>query len=235
MIAVIIPTGKGREDKFKKCTDSLAKSSYTAWLLYEVNGDKGFTKAVNAGLMLPLSREEHQSSLEYYLVLNDDTCLFPDAIWESIGFMAEHPKCGIMGFCNLRMENPDLIIWGGSGKPFPAGQHKIGRISLGDLQVPTKERWVTFSGVFIRPEVVREIGLLDENLTWICSDSDYSYRARYAGWECWYNPKAKILHEHGVSGKPTKKLVNRFKLDQMAFANKWINGKLFFDLDNELL
>lgn len=226
MIRIIVPTGKGREEKYRRMRKSLG--SHVEFLL-RANGDEGFTHAVNlvAGFAL------NSGKPKYLFILNDDTELFPNTIKRAVEFMEKHPNCGIMGCQNLSMEDKDLIIWGGSGDPYPAGQHKVGRLSLGDLQEPTKERWVTFSSAFIRREVFETIGLLDEKMVWVYSDADFSYRARYYGWECWHNPCSKIYHEHGVSRKPGKKRMMRFRLDQMAFANKWMNGKAYFDLDSE--
>jgi GT2 family glycosyltransferase len=233
---IIIPTDEKRKDKYSRLQETIRETGIGAiTVTYKADGKNGFTIAVNEGLKTFYEGLYIGKGIKYIWILNDDTTVFPDTLSESIKFMEEHPKCGLMGHQNLLMSDPDLIIWGGSGNPFPAGQHKFGKISLGDLREPTLEKWVTFSSVFIRAEVVRDIGLLDPNMVWVYSDSDYSYRARAFGWECWYNPKAKILHEKGVSGKPPKELINRFKLDQIYFHNKWINGKLYYDLDSELL
>ena len=234
MIRIIVPTGKSREEKFKKCHESVPKKEEYLYFidLQSVNGDNGFTKAVNEGVILDSG---HEYIPDYIFLLNDDTELFPDTIDKAIEFMEAHPKCGIMGCQNLDMTNPDKIIWGGSGAPHPAGQHKIGQVSLGDLREPTKERWVTFSSAFIRREVFETIGLLDEKMQWVYSDSDFCYRARYWGWECWYNPESKILHEHNISRNPDKKRLMQFRLDKAAFEAKWMNGKAYFDLDSELL
>lgn len=235
--AIIVPTGDSRKEKYDKLGLSYIDIDRTVEANFRaVDGDEGFTKAVNTGVHFDL--DSHQTETEqygYFFLLNDDTKLFPDTISKAVEFMRAHPKCGIMGCQNLAMDNPDKIIWGGSGTPYPAGQHKIGQVSLGDLREPTKERWVTFSSAFIRREVFETIGLLDEKMVWVYSDSDFCYRARYWGWECWYNPESKILHEHNISRNPDKKRALQFRLDQAAFAAKWMNGKAYFDLDSELL
>jgi len=238
MIKIIVPTGKGREEKYAKCRESLKDREVD---LFVCSGDEGFTKAVNLEItqtliLFPkLEVLDRNLGIEYIFLLNDDTEVFPETIPSAIKFMESHPDCGIMGCQNLDMTNPDKIIWGGSGHPHPAGQHKIGQVSLGDLREPTKERWVTFSSAFIRREVFETIGLLDEKMVWVYSDSDFCYRARYWGWECWYNPESKILHEHNISRNPDKKRLMQFRLDKAAFEAKWMNGKAYFDLDSELL
>jgi len=77
--------------------------------------------------------------------------------------------------------------------------------------------------------------LLDEKMFNICSDSDFCFRARYAGWKVIYEPSFVIHHKIGASAKPSSAQMKIHQQDTIAFENKWLSGKTFMDLDRELL
>lgn len=173
---------------------------------------------------------------DWIWLLNNDTTV-PEktlkAIQESLPLMPY--DVGIVGFKILSMDNPDLIHHAGTGQCIPAGIHKSGSVKLGQYRVRTPEKWVTFASVFIRREVFETIGLLDGKMFNYYSDSDFCYRARYAGFKVIYEPTFEILHKIGSSAKPTPEQEKVIFSDSLVFQNKWINGKRFHDLDKELL
>jgi GT2 family glycosyltransferase len=84
----------------------------------------------------------------------------------------------------------------------------------------------------IRKEVVVQIGLLDENMRFICSDSDYSFTARARGWRIVCLPAAQCIHEMGAARMPSSAEIRNVMHDDVAyFADKWITGGLFLRLE----
>jgi GT2 family glycosyltransferase len=75
-------------------------------------------------------------------------------------------------------------------------------------------------------EAVIEIGLMDEGMLMIGSDSDWCYTARARGWEVWYVAEAEVVHEAGVSSKPTAAMQPIFKNDMDYWRDKWIGSAL---------
>ena len=59
---------------------------------------------------------------------------------------------------------------------------------------------VSGSCMVIRQEVIEQIGYLDEGYFAYQEDSDFCFRARQAGWQVYYVPKAKIIHYGGEGG-----------------------------------
>jgi hypothetical protein len=51
-----------------------------------------------------------------------------------------------------------------------------------------------------RADALGEIGLFDETFFAYYEDVDLGFRARLAGYECWYAPRAVVLHHRGGSG-----------------------------------
>ena len=179
-----------------------------------------FTIGVNVGIEQALKK-----GARYIWVLNNDTIPNPDYLEHSLKRFDLSERCGIVGGKNLRMEDPDQIFWGGSGRSFPSGRCKMGRVSNHDLVLATKENWGPFSSVVIDADIFAMVGLLDPQFLMICSDSDYCFRARLAGYQMWYEPKSVILHHLGASNKTSSAEPSAMRkvmqTDQKRFFNKW--------------
>jgi GT2 family glycosyltransferase len=52
------------------------------------------------------------------------------------------------------------------------------------------------SAALYRRMMLDEIGLFDETYFLYCEDTDLGLRARWAGWECLYVPKAAVVHRY---------------------------------------
>jgi GT2 family glycosyltransferase len=92
----------------------------------------------------------------------------------------------------------------------------------------------------LKRKMVNEIGLLDDNMFLLYSDSDYCYWARYRGWSVWYEPDSRVRHR---LGKGSKSISEWHEKDMSAFMDKWgismdpdgkgfTAGRLFHKLDN---
>ena len=76
--------------------------------------------------------------------------------------------------------------------------------------------------MIIRTETIREVGNLDSSMRMIFSDSDFCFSAARKKWQIWYEPKAIILHDCGVSNKGANKdMMAIFRQDKRAFYQKW--------------
>lgn len=53
--------------------------------------------------------------------------------------------------------------------------------------------------MMVRREVLETVGLLDEGYGFWYEDVDYCHRVLRAGWELWYLPGARIVHQGGAS------------------------------------
>jgi GT2 family glycosyltransferase len=180
-----------------------------------------FTAAVNRGLRAGMAETEHT----IFWVLNNDTEVEEGAVEAALECFEEEPKAGLVGSKTVYMENPDWIMWGGSGECFPKGVHKQGHVSKGDCGRRTEEKWVTFASVFIKRDVLLEIGLLDETMKHYFSDSDYCLRTRAAGWKCFYEPASTVRHV--ASAGKSRETSNQGLRDYETFKAKWRSGVLY--------
>ena len=165
----------------------------------------GFARATNQAL--------RRSEGRYLLLLNSDTRLIDPSPKHMLSFMDEHPEAGAAGACLL---NPDLTI-----QAYPT---RLPSLSLHLVQTLGLQRWAPqLSGesrhqdpkprevglvkgacMIVRREVLREVGLLDEDLFLYSEEDDWCLRMKQAGWKVFYLPTVRVVH-HG-----------RASVDQMA-------------------
>jgi GT2 family glycosyltransferase len=88
--------------------------------------------------------------------------------------------------------------------------------------------------MLIRRNMVEEIGFLDKNMKFICSDSDYSFTARSRGWQVHVVPSARCEHTLGSSSHRSVGEIDKIKIeDVIYFYEKWISGDLYCRISYE--
>ena len=199
------------EEPLAKCIASIKEHCIDYNLIIEDNNtdNRGFTKAVNEGIK--------KGTAPFVWLINSDAVVLKGAQRGLIDMFSYHEKVGIVGSQQLDYHDQDLIAHGGTIRAFPGGAHKSGRVSMGHCKDPEKQTWVNFASVMLRRKMVEEIGLLDENLFLLYSDSDYCYTARLKGWDVWYTPASRVLHRLNAS----KTVTDWHKKDMEAFMRKW--------------
>ena len=224
-IGIVIPYFRNRE-ALDKCLEHLkAQTLQDHEVFVRDNSEDNilFTAAVNEGL-------EHfvfKRSAEYVLVLNQDAYLEPDALANLYRFMEANPGCGIAGAIQVKQDWS--VFWAGGLAAFPRGKHKQGE--LGEFLQPAETYWANGACMMIRNAVVREIGLFDKNMRFICSDADYSFTARARGWTICVVPDAICQHEAGDSGSARIAELELVKhQDLLYFYGKWLDGAQFRSL-----
>lgn len=234
MIDIVIPH-YGPDSLLDNCTSSISSGVVGRIEVVNNNFDNlGFSAGVNEGL-----RKLRDS--KYIAIVNNDTRfaspLDAGAFVKLHEFMEKHPEVGIVSPKIVKEEHEDLIVHGGTAQCFPNGVHKTGLVSLGQLDTWTYEKWLSFAVVVIRMDALIDVGLLDENMFLIFSDSDWCYRARYAGWKCAYCPDETWTHRMGESANPTSsESYNIMRKDSLIFFKKWVDSAgLFTELDREIL
>lgn len=209
---VLASTGVDVEDSILMIDDSPNQ--------FDMN-DVGMAKCLNFGLVCAMCWWRRSP---YIVTLNQDVQVQPDAIANLIEFMDAHPRCAIAGPKILDASNPDRITHGGTGKPYPSGEHLQGLVSHGDLNESKPMTWVNGAANIYRVEAIKAIGLHDERFFLYYQDADWPMRAWKANWECWYCATAVVLDEpNGCSGAPSEKQRLILERDKLAFEMKW-NG-----------
>ena len=228
MIPIIIPSYK-KPDQLDRCITHLKAQTVEMETFVRDNSIDNvyFTAAINEGIKQYLDKD-----CEFILALNQDMYLEPNAIEEMVKFMDSHPQCGIGTPLQLHSENPDFVICGGCLEAFPFGKHQQGPLSEFTEDEPLF--WGNGACMMLRKEMIREIGLLDKNLVFIGSDSDYCFTARSRGWQVWRIANARGIHEYGASGAVADPGMDLLKInDMLYFGKKWLTGGLYRELSAE--
>lgn len=226
MVPIIIPFYR-EHDKLAQCKAAIAAQTHACEVFVRDNTHDNilWTAAVNEGLAQYGFRED----VKYVLVLNQDAYLEKDCVRQLVQFMEAHPGCGIA--CPLQYrEDPAgagrRVTWGGSLRAWPTGAHKID--AFASYREPVETYWANGACMMIRTRTLREIGMFDRNMRFICSDADYSFTARARGWKIFVVPQALCEHGLGASGRASVDPIELVKMrDVVYFTEKWLTGGVY--------
>ena len=247
LVPIIIPYFREQE-KLKKCLAAIQAQSHSKHEVFvrdNTHDNIYFTAAVNEGLAKYCYRDD----VEYVLVLNQDAYLQKDCLARLIEFMAGRPDCGIA--CPLQVAEADTkiswsgagaalklhapnrrVTWGGSLQAFPFGVHECR--DFASYREPAETYWANGACMLIRTAAVREVGVFDRNMRFICSDSDFSFTARARGWKIFVVPAAVTEHSLGSSrGSANAEIELIKRKDALYFARKWLSGDVYRELAQE--
>ena len=162
----------------------------------------GFGANINRGVAA--------TSAPFVIASNPDIQATPGSVSALREFADSHPRAGIVG---PQMHYPDGR-WQPSRRSFPTvGGTLVRRTPLRRVLHPERRQrnhyllderpdapvgadWLLGAFLFLRRELLTELGGLDEGYRLYGDDIDLAYRAREAGWERWYVPEAVVVHHH---------------------------------------
>ncbi|MEG0496154.1 MAG: glycosyltransferase family 2 protein, partial [Eubacterium sp.] len=171
------------------------------------NENLGFSKANNIGM--------EQSSGDYILLLNSDTIVEIMTIRKSLEFMRNHQHVGALG-CKIVLESGELDA--ACKRSFPTPMNGIYHTLKLDRRFPKSHRFGEYNLTYINPdktfsvdcimgaymmvtrEMVKIVGLLDEDYFMYGEDVDWCYRIKKAGFQIIYYPEVRIFHYKKASG-----------------------------------
>jgi N-acetylglucosaminyl-diphospho-decaprenol L-rhamnosyltransferase len=204
--------GASGDDSVAVLGEFIARRGYSGWCkLTPMDRNGGFAAANNSAIRSTLGSAE---APELYLLLNPDTVVRPGAIRKLVEFLGTHPRAGMVG---ARLEDPDGTPQN-SAFNFPSvvGEFELAvRLGLVTrllhkwMTVPPARAeahrcdWVAGACMLVRREVFEQIGLLDEGYFMYYEEVDFCRRAAWGGWECWYQPSARVAHLVGQSSGVT--------------------------------
>jgi N-acetylglucosaminyl-diphospho-decaprenol L-rhamnosyltransferase len=164
--------------------------------------DLGFSANANQGIAA--------TSAPFVIVANPDTEAEPGAVAALTRFAEAHPRAGVIG---PRLVFPDGRLQS-SRRRFPTVSGTLVRRTplrrvLGRTQRshygldsepadPVQADWLLGAFLFLRREMLDDLGGFDERFRLYGEDIDLAYRAAKAGWDRWYVPEAVVRHAHAA-------------------------------------
>jgi N-acetylglucosaminyl-diphospho-decaprenol L-rhamnosyltransferase len=200
---VIVVDNDSQDGTAEAIEQALHANGWSGWVKLirsPVNG--GFAAGNN--IAWRDARREH-GAIDALLLLNPDTVPRPGMLEAMRRFVAAHPAAGIVGG---RCEDPDgtpqqcCFRFPGIVSEF-ADQLRLGLfdrlfrsrlVRMGNFEEPVEVEWVSGAVMLIRREVIEAIGLMDESYFLYFEETDFTLRARRAGWKTWHLPQARAVH-----------------------------------------
>jgi GT2 family glycosyltransferase len=162
-----------------------------------LDANRFFAGAVNRGIRATAS--------EIVVLLNNDTEAEPTWLEELVRALEANPRAG-MAATKLRLFDDRAKLhsagdfYRADGVPGNRGVWEIDNGQYDDAQIPPPLFGVCGGACAYRRAMLDAIGLLDEDLEFNCEDVDLNWRARLAGYDCVFAPRAVVYHMLSASG-----------------------------------
>lgn len=191
------------------------------------NQNYRFAKPNNVAMLIACGR--------YIFLLNSDASLYPNALENLIEYADGNPKIGI---CAPQLLYPDGSIQPSCRGNFTMWTHFCDMFALDRLfpksKIFSKSEMSYFdhnstrevdhvmaAAIIVRRQVIEDVGMFDENLSFVYNDLDWSMRIRKKGWKIVFYPKAKVFHHHSMT---TKMLNKKFELSNEIFSDHYFSA-----------
>ena len=205
----------------------MAETEFPEFRTLRQTKNLGFTGGHNLAI-----RERHGRDVA---LLNSDTVVRPGAIRAVSQYMKDHPEAGIVGpkllnpdgslqFSCRKFPNPVAAAFRNTflGRLFP--KNRFTREYLmedWDHSKPREVDWLSGAAMFVRKEVIDQVGVLDDNLFMFCEDVDLCKRAWQHGFKVVYVPDGTITHAIGHStSQVANKMIVRFHRSMFRYYCK---------------
>ena len=192
------------------------------------NANMGYGKAHNIAI-----RKSIEQGQPYHIILNPDIIIEKGALEKLTDYMEQHPEVGnimpkiiypdgeLQYLCKLLPSPIDLIFrrfipvkkWKEAiNKKYEL--HSFGYDKI--MNVPNPSGCF----MFLRTEVLKQVGLFDENIFMYLEDIDLNRRI-YSKYKTIYYPEATVIHEYQKESYKSKKLLKAHIKSAIYYFNKY--------------
>lgn len=188
--------------------------------VYRNEQNKGFAGTCNTGAL--------KAKGELLFFLNSDTIAQPNWLAPMVKALAENDTLGIVGpkllFPDGNIQSCGGLFDGGRG-PYHRFLGMDGGYHLANR--PEVVSWITGAALMIRAGLFHKLGGFDEGYKrGYFEDVDLCCRAKVAGFDTWYEPRAVLTHHVGTStaGKTPEQMreaAKQFKANSWRFHARW--------------
>jgi GT2 family glycosyltransferase len=216
-------------------TAQMIRDQYPAVRLIALDSNLGFAGGNNRGIAA--------AGGQAILLLNSDTKVLPGAISTLLAYLEDHPQTGVVG--------PRLLNENGTVQPsrrrFPtlpilflestwlqslAPARSLRRFYMEDVpeSPPHSVDWITGAAMLVRPEVIDQVGALDDGYFMYSEELDWCHRIKDAGWDIAFTPAAEIVHYGGKSSDqvvPARHIY--FQASKVRYTRKF-HGRLMAEV-----
>ncbi|MDS0526650.1 glycosyltransferase family 2 protein [Clostridium sp. SHJSY1] len=179
--------------------------------------NRGFNYGNNRGIEI--------ANGKYICLLNPDTIVCNNAFYILKREMDLDSSLGLCGGKLLDVDGRENITFG----CFPSIKQAlmkacfIRKDKYYKANVKSKKFYVDYpigADFFFRKEIIREIGMLDENYFLYFDETDFAFRIRKAGFKACILTEAKIIHLQGKSTEDISEFASQKFLESFVYYNK---------------
>ena len=223
-----------------ECLESLSKIDYKNWELILVdNGSIDGSENIPSQFPTPISKFKLIKNSEnlgfakannqgykiakgkYILLLNNDTKVAPDLLYELVKFMEENNTIGVIQPKIFIMDKPGYLDNAGSFLTKTGFLRHWGYMQKDSEEFNKSREIFSAKGacMFIRKDLIDKVGLFDDDFFNYFEESDFCWRVWIAGYSVMYVPTSYIYHKVGFSSKrQNQSLVYYHSLKNMLSA-----------------
>jgi GT2 family glycosyltransferase len=215
--AEVLVVDNGSEDG----SPELVMAEFPAVRLIRNTTNRGFCAANNQGIVA--------ARAERIALLNNDAAADPLWLAELSAALDRSPATGMAASKILQYESPGRIDKAGHIL-YLDGQNRgrgTGEADRGQYDGPLNLGWPDGCAAMYRKAMLDQIGGFDEDLFAYADDAELGLRARIAGWECAYAPKAVVRHRRGATlGQGNPRRVFLIERNRILLAAKLFPWRL---------
>lgn len=204
--AVLVDNASG-DGSVERLRAGLAERAFDWVQLVAHPTNGGFGAGNNVAVRAALARHDRP---EYFLLVNPDVVLERGALGQLVDFLDHHPRVGLVGpltqlghgrAVGTAFRYPGILSHLDEGMHFGPLSRLLARWHLAPDPLPEPHRtdWLSGGCLLVRREVFERVGLFDEGFFLYFEEIDLTKRAEAAGFESWFVPAARIVHESGAS------------------------------------
>lgn len=235
---------------------AMVRSEFPAVQVIDSQINGGFSYGNNLGLRALGFRgvgDVDETAPRYALLLNPDTEVPPESLYNMTQYMDAHPDVGVAGpkllledgsldlACRRSFPTPAVSFYRFSGlsKLFPR-HPQFGRYNMTFVDPDTEIEVDSVVGAYmqVRREAIRDAGLLDETFFMYGEDLDWAFRIKKAGWKVFYHPKVIVRHIKRAASRRSQKAQFEFQRAMLIFYRKhyqqttprWMNALVMVGL-----
>ena len=192
------------------------------------NENMGYGKAHNIAI-----KKSIEQGLSYHIILNPDIIIKKGSLEKLTEYMEQHPEVGnimpkiiypdgeLQYLCKLLPSPIDLIFR--RFIPIKNWKEAINkRYELHSFGYDQIMNIPNLSGcfMFLRTEVLKQVGLFDENIFMYLEDIDLNRRI-HSKYKTIYYPDATVIHEHQKESYKSKRLLKAHIQSAIYYFNKY--------------
>ena len=160
----------------------------------ENGANLGFAAGNNVGIDYALSE-----GADYVFLLNNDTVVDPQILWAFMNAAEKYPNAGMFGSKIYFYGEPEKI-WYAGGQWLPDAA-KFTHVGWGVVDDGTsweeikQTDYICGCSLLVKAEVIKKIGTMEPRYFLTYEESDWCYRAKRAGYQCFLVPGSKVWHK----------------------------------------